>query len=500
MKDLMLFWGDLHNHNALGYGKGSLDRTYRQARNILDFCAFIPHGWWPDLPDNDPRIKEGHERGFAAVRERWGEVVDRANAENEDGVFTAFVGFEWHSSRWGDYHVLLPGEAGDICRAETLDELMRFVREHNALAVPHHCAYRQGWRGTNWEAHDETLCPVAEIFSEHGDSFETPSPRGMLMHSMGGACTSQTVLEQLRRGKVIGVIAGTDDHWGCPAAYGDGITGLWATGLSRAEVLDALLRRHAFATTGDRTVVRFTMGQGMMGDVLPASTPRDMCVDVAAADLIDYVELNKNGKPLRRWQGDLLREGEGPVLSAAQGRQVTLRIEWGWGGMTSDDVTTWEILGNLDGGIITEVFPCFASGAASVELLNTLDVEGETQFVVSSSTSRRNTLPTASVVFRTEAKPDARLLLKVTGEHAGAPFVLEHQVPLSELHGTEAWFAVSEVFSAPRLRVGPAIETARLMLCAAATDPDPSENDFYFVKVLQKNGQMAWSSPIWCRK
>ena len=35
-----LFWGDLHNHNAVGYAKGSLERSIDIAREHLDFFAF----------------------------------------------------------------------------------------------------------------------------------------------------------------------------------------------------------------------------------------------------------------------------------------------------------------------------------------------------------------------------------------------------------------------------------------------------------------------------
>jgi hypothetical protein len=39
-----LFWGDLHNHNSVGYARGSLERTYEIAKEHLDFLAFTPFG------------------------------------------------------------------------------------------------------------------------------------------------------------------------------------------------------------------------------------------------------------------------------------------------------------------------------------------------------------------------------------------------------------------------------------------------------------------------
>jgi hypothetical protein len=41
---------------------------------------------------------------------------------------TTLAGFEWHSSAWGDYHVLFPGASGSVRRAENVVELQEFAR------------------------------------------------------------------------------------------------------------------------------------------------------------------------------------------------------------------------------------------------------------------------------------------------------------------------------------------------------------------------------------
>ncbi len=45
-----LYFGDLHNHNAVGYAKGSLERSIDLAREHLDFFAFTGHASWHDMP------------------------------------------------------------------------------------------------------------------------------------------------------------------------------------------------------------------------------------------------------------------------------------------------------------------------------------------------------------------------------------------------------------------------------------------------------------------
>ena len=47
--DYQIFWGDLHNHNSVGYARGSLERSYEIAREHLDFYAFTPHAQWHDM-------------------------------------------------------------------------------------------------------------------------------------------------------------------------------------------------------------------------------------------------------------------------------------------------------------------------------------------------------------------------------------------------------------------------------------------------------------------
>src|SRR5690606_3688918 len=141
-------WADLHNHNAVGYGKGSLERSYSIARGaLLDVYAFTPHGRWHDAPAEDARMAAYHARGYEIVQQSWPAVQRAANEANADGRFTALVAFEFHSSQFGDYHVLLPGDSGELIDPGSLAELQDYARRCGAVIVPHHMAYEPGWRG-----------------------------------------------------------------------------------------------------------------------------------------------------------------------------------------------------------------------------------------------------------------------------------------------------------------------------------------------------------------
>ena len=64
-----IFYGDIHNHNAHGYGVGSIERSVDVARGHLDFFAFTGHSSWHDME----RMEGGREmhwsKGFARLRE-----------------------------------------------------------------------------------------------------------------------------------------------------------------------------------------------------------------------------------------------------------------------------------------------------------------------------------------------------------------------------------------------------------------------------------------------
>ena len=98
-----LFWGDLHNHNAVGYARGSLERTYDIAQSHLDFLAFTPHAQWHDMPTmpNDAHMK--WVNGFKVLEENWARVQKMAAESNRKDKFVSILAYEWHSSLFGDY-------------------------------------------------------------------------------------------------------------------------------------------------------------------------------------------------------------------------------------------------------------------------------------------------------------------------------------------------------------------------------------------------------------
>jgi len=208
-----VFWGDTHLHTNLspdaaagGNRRFGLDQAYRLARGgvvtahngmpvrlnrPLDFLLVADHaeymGLFPGLDAGDPRLlatetgrrwramlEAGPEEAARilvefgdALRNRldllnsppfkksvWQTVVAKAEAYNDPGVFTAFIGYEWSSNRGGGnmHRVVLfrdgAGRTGQLIPFDSFDgdrprELWRFMHGYEqttggqVLAIPH---------------------------------------------------------------------------------------------------------------------------------------------------------------------------------------------------------------------------------------------------------------------------------------------------------------------------------------------------------------------------
>ena len=98
-----LYWGDIHNHNEIGKGLGTLARSYDIARSHLDFYAFTPHtrqGENIDSPTNQIVIENWSALQIAAAHElaQLGRQVREQHVLERGHVGLAPGGRHWTSS------------------------------------------------------------------------------------------------------------------------------------------------------------------------------------------------------------------------------------------------------------------------------------------------------------------------------------------------------------------------------------------------------------------
>ncbi len=487
------YFGDLHNHNQVGYAQGTLQRTFEIARNHLDFFAFTPHSYWPDVGEYDGRIEHKWKNGFAVAKARWPDVVKLAREFDDPGQFTTILGYERHGTMEGDYHILFPDLKGDYELIEKLADLQAFARKRGCILVPHHPANRLGHRGIASASINTEISPVLEIHSEWGCAEHDRAPQPYKRHTEGGRWTRHTLQHYLNEGHRLGVIASTDDHLGFPGGYREGLAAVKVHELSREAIFDAIKNRRTYAVTGDRIELDFFLNGSMMGQSIPYTRDREIHASVNGWDQIDRVEVVKNGRVIHR---------DFPVDKLPAGniwdKPVVIRFEYGWGpwpalgwGGTAD----WDFVLEVKGGRIKGFHPCFTSGPLDEFRRDRIVNHDEHSVHVQSHTALKQQIDDYS---------QKALVLRIQGD-ASTKIVVNCTKP-RKCSITQSFAELSEsnemLFTAPF-----PWESAMLHRVVyhdnwstsfgAEDEGDGAHTDWYYLRVFQSNGEMAWSSPIW---
>lgn len=489
--DHLILFGDIHNHNAMGYGVGSLERSIDIARRHLDFFAFTGHAIWHDLVPMEGGREAHWLEGFRRLEEGWPKVQNLIEDANRAPEFSAFLGYEWHSSMYGDQCVVFPEDHRPLYKPDTVSALRTFCREENALMIPHHLAYPKGHRGVNWDVFDPCCTPVVEIFSEHGNSEDDRGAFPFFNHSMGGRETTNTVQHALARGLRFGFVASSDSHNGFPGAYGEGIMAALVTENSRAAILEAIRARRTYALTGDRIEIAFGVDGANMGASIEPRPRAEVSFDVAGRDEMDVVEVISGGRIVHR---------AFPELPASRGEAfsepVQLRLEWGWGpwgDLALERTCDWEIEIRVSGGRLDRVFPCLQSGPFDEDRRHDIRRVGEDRVAITSYTSRRGAY---------RGNPNQSVILEMTGAAATEMTVsLSQPVAQSATTTLGALFAASEnYFTGPFPKES--YQWHRLVPQAASRVAGKCSVEFegetghVYLRARQANGHMAWVSPV----
>ncbi len=487
-----LYWGDLHNHNSIGYARGSLERSFDIAGNHLDFYCFTPHTQWPDMPEMPGNASDKWKEGFSIARDNWERVRKYVEDYNKPGKFVTFLGYEWHSSAWGDVCMILPNDTASLLYFDKLSDIQDYARNSGAILIPHHPAYINGWRGQDWNLLDTTVSPVVEIYSEHGNAESDRAPLPYIRHSMGGRYTPNTIQALWESGVKAGVLASTDDHLGYPGAYGEGLVAVYADSLTRESVMEAVKARHTYGVTADRIELEFRVNGHLMGETVAGRQHNSIRIKVKGRDEVDRVEILKNNRviyrdhPVDRVPGD--DKWSEPVLC---------RVEFGWGPWGSLNMTRicdWKMEARIRNGKILSVTPCFQSGPFDETRRNRVEWD-ETACRVTSYTSRQDAFAeraTNSFILEIRGSPETELTLDLK-QPAGKTITRS----LKELAESNSILFTGS-FTSESLIIQRLVFHDNYFTEFSYKDPAPAKRgDYYYTRVTQSNGSLAWSSPVW---
>jgi len=297
----------------------------------------------------------------------------------------------------------------------------------------------------------------------------------------------------LAEGHRVGVIASTDDHLGYPGAYRQGLAAVKAVELSRAAIFDALRKRRTYAVTGDRIELDFSLNGRVMGEQIPYARERKLAVSVSGWDQVDRVELLKNNQVIHRdFPMDRL------VSPASWSRPVLIRLEYGWGPWAALGVTKvadWDIGIRIEGGVLEAVHPCFQSGPFEEDRRDRLMDRTDRGVRVKSFTARRQELEdiaTKAVVLKARGGPDTKFIISLT-----TPSKVSLTQTFRELAESGEKVFTGE-FPKESVLVHRLVFAEHYLTTYSVADQDRGDKaSWYYLRVVQANGQLAWSSPIW---
>ncbi len=468
-----ILWGEMHGHTQYSDGYGSGDDYFRFARDraFLDFAAITDHDVELDAPDFH-------------VAEMWEEVNAAVKRNHDPPIFLTVPAYEWSPARvtistiqpYGDHNVYYEDEDMPIFQAEhelsntlpKLYDLLKQVREKTAVqTIPH-----VGGAVGNWEYHDPLLENLCEVFSVHG-SFE----------AFGEIA--------LQKGYTVGFVGAADSHNGQIGGFLPGNAdghfthgGLAAVSVpesTRSAILKSMEQRRTYATSGERTWLDFRINGQPMGSVLETDVTPTIQAEVIGTAPILSVEVVKNGQVIHEWTNEFNDDG---ALTLLWGNRVEAEQ------LMDFDESLWSYhlrSVNWAGGLK-------ASGWGSkVNLVRTCSFDYPKDTIVS------------------ESKGNLAWTSMTRGDWDGVTVQLSRKD--MKLNATLGDYGVPIDTGdlAPGLNVNPLGPSDRLLLVKGSPTDRHATLEFadqshlyrwnyYYVRVLQVNGEMAWSSPIWIRR
>jgi hypothetical protein len=469
-----IYWGDTHGHIGFADGQGTIDGYFSFGRDVarLDFLTLSEHDIWMDA---------GEWRALRRAAERY----------LDPGRFTPVAGYEWttESDDGGHHNVYFrnPGRRELVRRQLTrsLEELYAGLRRLNhpedVLVIPH------THEPADWNRSDPDIERLVEMQSGHG-SFEWHAVR------------------YLDKGLRVGFIGSSDNHAEHPGYSPStnqqlgGLAAVMAAENTRDALFDALRARSAYATTGERIVLDADLNGVTMGNEVPAEERRVIRCRAMGTEPIDAIDLIRNGDVVysKRYISPVIEPRTRLRLlfeassEAFNGLNKPRRGRAWRGSITVSGARLASVTGSwFHNPFTTEVrrdpahpgratFKMVTRGRGESVLLELDGAGPETVVVVEVEASKESAYPNGA------DRPAAALP------------AINRTLHLADLLRSPAIEEQTIVRSVDRVRLQLEPGDSALDQEFHYTDlGDTSAGDYYYLRVRQVDGSMAWSSPWW---
>ena len=463
------YWGDFHGQTEETVGSNSIEDYFTFGRDygLLDIAA--------------------HQGNDFQITDEFWEKINKVTKEfYKPGVFVTFPGYEWSGNTplGGDRNVYFTSEGGQITRSSTdllpgntaanensptAEHLFENLTLQNS---PHPFVFAHaGGRYADIRMHDPSVELAVEVHSAWG-TFEW------------------LVEEALQRGYRIGICANSDGHKCRPGASypgaGDfgslgGLTCVLASGLDRESVFEALIRRHFYATTGNRSLLEVKLLAGddgstdqlpaIMGDVIEVGTGTPyLGVWVVGSAPVESVEVRNGDKVVSTMR---------PYDEEDLGRRV--KISWSGAEVRGRDrMVRWDGGLRVRGNTILDAVPInFWNPDQPLERIGgdqltwkSVTTGGVSGVILTLEKAKSGTLVIDTLQQTAECEIDS-LALEPEVRRCGG---LQKEIKVSRLPDKQG---ISEF-------------SFNLPLTALHKGDNP-----IYIRMTQEDGHMAWSSPVY---
>jgi len=324
------------------------------------------------------------------------------------------------------------------------------------ILIPH-----VGGRRANLIYHEPTLEPLIEVYSHWG-------------------CFEWFLEEALKRGYRVGFTAGSDGHRGRPGAsylgaamagvYG-GLTCILARDLTREALWEAMKRRRTCATSGERILLKVMADGHWMGEEYESQTHPTFSISAVGTTSIELLELKRGLETIFHY------------VPSEEASQESNRIKIAWSGARGYDRgrrTIWD--GNLkidQGEILHAEGYAFDNPVEGITATDTRMVQwrsvttGDEDGIIVELDCPEETMLAFTSPPATFSLSLREITIRPTVIDAGG---------------------VRQQVSIKRIVKNPTVRSIDLTF----TDKTPEVGwNAYYVRLLQVNGGLAWSSPIY---
>ncbi|MFV0379230.1 MAG: hypothetical protein ACK5KQ_00165 [Anaerorhabdus sp.] len=504
-----IYWTDMHS-NIHHEDIDKLPLWINQARELFDFWPIAYYPYTMRLDETGLMVEDKYPD--VDIQEDWEYVKKQVEQENSNG-FSMFLGYEWQGAgEDGDHNVFFKENDGKMIFPLRYQSLKEKLTNYDVIAIPHHLAYQLGHRGKNWSTHDDKFSPFVEIYSSHGSSENDFSNLPMLRHVHMGPRTDVTSVEMgLQNGNKFGVIASGDNH-SCPGVFGFGLCAVLAKSSSKEDIWDALINKRVYGVSKERINIDFSIDDTIMGSEVVGQKNSRLKLDVVASNTIDRVEIIKDNKVI-----DMISHIQDDCnLSGKVKFKFQLELGWGPDRRIFPDIESRNWSGKLiTDGEIKSIEKCWSNFGQTLNQKSKHECEFNlTTFKTTASGKWMgpSAITTEGFIFEIEDDINNSIMLEIDG--------IEYQIKIRDiLSGSKIIPLLDEVKELIKdrfnfteyYRSDPWWHNCyKIKINKGATENEYKKNiDMVIdtsacsnvrIKTYQKNGSVAWSSPVFIKK